>query len=374
VFLGVIAGINGKAKGIISRFYNGRRAPGRNSSIGVEKGVSGMTSRERVLTALKREQPDRVPWTESYVHDDLASALVGRRVKAPPGSRIAPEVFDVLPLDNITYNLRPADYARRTFSAGQDFVGDGTIKTRDDLKKVKLPDLDDPKLYEPAYEYLRKYRAQRAAIANCRFGVANTYLSMGLTTFSYALYDDLKLVETLLDIFTDWSMGLMKRIHALGFDSAVMADDLAMKNAPLFSPQIVREVFLPRMRRVAEVIKIPWVYHSDGNIMPLLDDLLTLGMNGIANIEPGAMDIVEVKKKYGHRICLIGNISLHSTLTMGTPEETEKEVKDRILTVGQGGGYILASANGLTNYCKPENVKAMGRALEAYGYYPLKAV
>jgi len=333
-----------------------------------------MTPRERVLTALKRGEPDRVPWTESYVHDDLASAIVGRPIKAPPGSRIAPEVFDFLPIDNITYNLRPPDYAKRSFSAGQDFVGDGTIKTWEDLKNVKLPDPDDPRLYEPASDYLKKYKGSRAAIANSRFGVANTYLSMGMTTFSYALYDDLKLVETLMDMFADWSVRCMKHINALGFDSAILADDLAMKNAPLFSPQVVREVFLPRMRRVAEAIKIPWVYHSDGNLMSILDDLLTLGMNGIANIEPGAMDIVALKKKYGNRVCLIGNIDLHYTLTMGTPEETEKEVKERILTIGQGGGYILASSNGITNYCKPENVKAMGRALEKYGYYPLAKI
>jgi uroporphyrinogen decarboxylase len=331
----------------------------------------GMTSRERVLTALKRGQPDRVPWTESYVHDDLASALVGRPVKAPTGSRIAPEVLDILPIDNITYNLRPPDYAQRTYSARQDYVGDGMIKTWDDLKMVKLPNPDDDKLYEPAYEYLKKYKGNRAAIVNTRSGVANTYLSMGIQTFSYALYDDLKLVETLMDMFTEWSVGLMKHINKLGFDSAIVADDLAMKNGPLFSPKVVREIFLPRMRRVAEAIKIPWVYHSDGNFMPILDDLLTLGMNGIANLEPGAMDIAQLKKQYGHRVCLIGNIDLHHTLTLGTPEETEKEVKERILTVGPGGGYILASANGLTNYCKPENVLAMGRALEKYGYYPL---
>jgi uroporphyrinogen decarboxylase len=81
------------------------------------------------------------------------------------------------------------------------------------------------------------------------------------------------------------------------------------------------------------------------------------------------MDIAEVKKRYGGRICLMGNIDLHYTLTRGTPEETEAEVKRRIEEVGPGGGYILASANSLTAYCKPENVLAMNRALLKYGAY-----
>lgn len=65
----------------------------------------------------------------------------------------------------------------------------------------------------------------------------------------------------------------------------------------------------------------------------------------------------------------MGNIDLHYTLTLGTPEEVEREVKEKIERVGEGGGYILASANGLTHYCKPENVLAMHKALLKYGYY-----
>jgi len=174
----------------------------------------------------------------------------------------------------------------------------------------------------------------------------------------------------LMDIFVDWAAKAVPRICELGFDLVIVAEDLAWKQGPLFSPKTVRELFLPRMKKVADKIKLPWIYHSDGNLLPILDDLLTLGMNGLANIEPNAMDIVELKRKYGHRICLMGNIDLHYTLTQGTPEETEAEVKKRIQEVGPGGGYILASSNGLTAYCKPENVLAMSRALLKYGTYP----
>jgi uroporphyrinogen decarboxylase len=92
-------------------------------------------------------------------------------------------------------------------------------------------------------------------------------------------------------------------------------------------------------------------------------------MNGLANIEPNAMDINILKKKYGRRVCLVGNIDLHYTLTQGTPEEVEAEVKKRIQEVGPGGGYILASSNSIAAYCKPENVLAMHRALLKYGNY-----
>jgi len=328
-----------------------------------------MTSRERVLSALNIKKPDRVPWIESYIHDELASALVGKTVKAPAGARIAAEVLEVLKIDNITFNLKPPEFTEKTFSAGLDFVGDGLIKTWADLEKIKLPDPDDEKFYIPVKDYLRKNKKDRTAIANTRFGISNAYLSMGMETFSYALYDDRKLVETILDLFVNWSVRLVKHFNELGFDVVLLGDDLAAKTGPIFSPQVVRELFLPRMRKVTEALKLPWIYHSDGNIMPILDDLLTLGMNGIANLEPGPMDIVRVKRDYGHKVCLVGNIDLHYTLTRGTPEETEREVRERIEQVGRNGGYIIASSNGLTNYCQPQNVLAMSRAVEKYGPY-----
>ena len=100
-------------------------------------------------------------------------------------------------------------------------------------------------------------------------------------------------------------------------------------------------------------------------------DLLTLGMAGLHPIQPAAMDIGEVKAKYGGRVCLLGNIDLDYTLTQGTPEEVDREVKERIAVAGGGGGYIITSANSLPNYCKTENVWAMSRAIRKYGTYPL---
>jgi uroporphyrinogen decarboxylase len=338
-----------------------------------------MTSRERVLTALNLGQPDRVPWVESTLHNRLAEnllqrsnfekAMVSMRFSAP-GLRIPPEIRDVLALDNLNFSLAPPRFVKTQFYEGLDIIVDGLIKTEKDLEKVILPDPDSDSFYQSAKEVIAKYRGSDWALGvTTRMGISNAYLSMGMEHFSLMLYDNLSLVLKMLDIYADWAVKVVSRINELGFDFLIIAEDLAWKQGPLFSPKVIRELFLPRMKRVAEKIRIPWIYHSDGNLMPILDDLLTLGMNGLANIEPNAMDIGVLKKKYGHRICLMGNIDLHYTLTMGTPEETEAEVKKRIEEIGPGGGYILASSNSLAPYCKPENVLAMNRALLKYGFY-----
>ena len=125
----------------------------------------------------------------------------------------------------------------------------------------------------------------------------------------------------------------------------------------------------PNQMLVAKEIRKPWIFHSDGNLFPIIDGLVTLGMNGVHPVQPSAMDINKLKAQYGDRVCIVGNIDLDYTLTRGTPEETEAEVKDRIEKVGKGGGYMISSANSITDYCKVENVQAMARAVRKYGTY-----
>ena len=338
-----------------------------------------MTSRERVLAALKLQQPDRVPWVETSVHNSLVEKLLKRsdfekasvtQLFALPGMRVAPAVLEVLALDNLNFSVAPPRFVKSQNFEGMDIIVDGLIKTEADLKKVILPDPESDEFYQPARDFVSRYRGSNKALCiTTRMGVSSAYLGMGIEHFSLMLYENLDLVLKLMDIYIEWACKAVSKINDLGFDLLVIPEDLAWKQGPMFSPKMVRELFLPRMKKVAERIKIPWIYHSDGNLLPILDDLLTLGMNAVANIEPNAMDINEVKKKYGHRICIVGNIDLHYTLTQGTPEETEAEVKKRIQEVGRGGGYILSSSNSLAPYCKPENVLAMNRALLRYGSY-----
>jgi uroporphyrinogen decarboxylase len=104
---------------------------------------------------------------------------------------------------------------------------------------------------------------------------------------------------------------------------------------------------------------------------PFLDDLLSLGIAGMHPFEKGAMDIRAIKRDYGDRICLLGNVDLN-LLGMGPPEDVDREVRELIRDVGPGGGYIVTSGNSLAAYLKPENVIALSEAVQKYGRYPLE--
>ena len=137
----------------------------------------------------------------------------------------------------------------------------------------------------------------------------------------------------------------------------------------------MRQHLLPWYRRIGEVgarHDMPYLFHSDGDLRPILEDLIGCGFNALQPIEPKAMDIVELKRDYGGRLCLAGNIDLGFTLTLGTPDDVRAEVRERIQAVGPQGGYCVGSSNSVTNYVPLPNFGAMLEATFKYGCYPIR--
>jgi uroporphyrinogen-III decarboxylase len=254
-----------------------------------------------------------------------------------------------------------------------DYFGEGYLKTCDDLEKYRsiIPSPIDNKMYKEAKEFLATYKKDYAIFAALKFGIEHTFISMQIDKFFYMLYDNPKLVQDTMEMLSDWFCEVLDLVQDIGFDGIYIADDIAIKNGPLMNPKQFNEFLYPYMKKCAEKIVLPWIYHSCGNMMPLMREALSLGMNGLANIEPGPMDIFEVKENFGHEVCLVGNIDLHYTLTIGSVEETIEEVKEKIKKLAPGGGYIIASSNGLTSYVKLENLMAMNETLKKFGKYPI---
>ena len=340
-----------------------------------------MISRERVAAALRRAQPDRVPYCELAVDRALAQQLMGWGEPTSQASNLEANTYTVdeakaiaahLKMDNIGYIMRAPVYAEKLPGAdGRLFYGEGMIKTESDLSLIQLPDPYDDALYADAEEFVSQ-KGEYSAWFITRIGIFPTMLSMGMDNFCLALHDNLSFVEAVLDRFCDWLAVVTERVCQLGFDVFVSTDDMAFKTTTFFSPTVFSELVLPRYQRVRKKLTLPWVIHSDGNVMPILEDLLSLGISGLHPNEKGAMDIRAVKMAFGDRICVLGNVDLN-LLGIGTPEEVDREVKGLIRDVGPGGGYIVTCGNSLAGYLLPDNVLALSAAVQKYGRYPLNA-
>ena len=344
-----------------------------------------MTSRERVLTALQRRIPDRVPWIEGIVENGIASAVCGEPIHvdwsvAPegfprqPGAVLAEEqkkVNRVLGKDNLNFSAFAPIFAHkmeRSEDGSPVLVGDGMIRTRRDFERIfRLPSPEDRSFVKNAQEFI-VHKEDYCAVACVRLGIGATLLSMGLEAFSYALADDPQLILEVHDAYADWTRRVVPVLEAVGFDVIWAFDDVAFNSGPVFRPEFYRRYILPKEREVAATFSLPLITHSDGNMTPLLEAWLELGQAAIHPLQPDVMDIYQVKRQYGDRVCLVGNIAMED-LIHRQPAEIEQQVRDRIEKIGAGGGYILSSSNSLTDPMKPENVWAMSEALQRYGWY-----
>jgi uroporphyrinogen decarboxylase len=151
-------------------------------------------------------------------------------------------------------------------------------------------------------------------------------------------------------------------------------EDITTDHGPFIHPTILRELFFPYLRRIVKAFRkhdIKYVFHSDGDLWPVLDDLVSAGVKGIHPLEPFCgMDILRVKEKIGDEVVLFGNIDCSGTLPLGTVEDVAREVTERVNDAGPGGGYVLGSSSEIEEIVPIPNVQAMFDTLRLRGKFP----
>jgi len=293
-------------------------------------------------------------------------AKPGDEIKYRLNYVVHPDTARRLELDAIGIRFPSPLYCLTRFGKGGHAVERGLLDSWEALNAVRLPDPDDERIYREAAAFVSKFKGEFALLASIRLGASSSLLSMGYDNFSYALYDDIELVYAVVDMYAEWTSRMVANVAELGFDFMWAFDDIASNQGPLFSVPVWNDVFVPRLSKVSAKINCPWIYHSDGNLLPILDAMLPLGMSGIHPLEPGVMDLDVVKARYGKRLCMVGNIDIDYTLSKGTVEEVEASVRERIAQLAPGGGYIISDSNSVPYFCKAENVIAMSDAVRKY--------
>ncbi len=198
---------------------------------------------------------------------------------------------------------------------------------------------------------------------------------MGFDTYAYAMADNPGLIERLHVKIAELQTAVVER--ALEHKSVGMvwhADDMAYRTGLMVQPDLFRKHIFPAYKRMNKMCKqrdVLTCFHSDGKMDDLIDDIIDAGFDAFNPIEPVAMDIRTLKERVNGRLSLIGNVDLSYTLTRGTPEEVEEEVRGLIRDMAPGGGYALASANSVPEYVPWKNLVAMHAAWLKYGKYPI---
>jgi len=202
------------------------------------------------------------------------------------------------------------------------------------------------------------------------------WMFMGAETFFNALENDQELVGALFEKIGRIQYETFLRVAEHRSLGAVLnPDDIAHNTGLLIHPKYLRKYVFPWYKKIGDICRdkgLGFIFHSDGDCTEAMDDFIACGFHGFNPIQPNAMDIEAVKQKWGDRLCLIGNLNLDSTLTLGTPQDVRAEVYERIRTIGPGGGYMVASSNSITDYVPLENMQALIEATFEFGQYPIR--
>ncbi len=369
-----------------------------------------MKPRERIFSALHLEEPDRVPMFELIVNAIVADEIVGQRYPAvatnPPGTealklgrekmikgavkghilcyrKLKIDMLSVFPSPPIQFQPKFKDENtiidewgttfQYTPEADQAFVVDNPIKKPEDLEGYVFPDpLAEGRLDVPA---LAVKMAGDMAVSSWLHGLSEFTIAnlMGFKGFSTFLYMYPNLLVKILDELTYFITELGKALIDVGVEVIWFGNDTAYNSGPFMSPEVHRKYFIPRLTKIVDVLHKKGalvIQHSCGNTYSLIEDWLSTGVDALHPFEPRAgMDIAFAKQKYGHRVCIMGNIDVSYTLPFGDPSDVEREVKERITALAPGGGYILTSSNSISKAISPKNAISMFNAGLKYGSY-----
>jgi uroporphyrinogen decarboxylase len=344
-----------------------------------------MNGLERVMTALRLQEPDRVPHFERI-------AMTVREGILPGASE--EDIVEHLDLDGIRFIDRTHSWSYEIMDEGKRIKRDQwgglvryttednpvpmepAIKSEKDLETYVLPDADEEWRYEHLRRLVERFKGERAIVV----GVTDIFALgrenfLGDVNYFRSMVKNPDFIDRANEVLLGYQLRYMKNCADLGVDIFWVNGDWAMTERPMVSRKFTERFLAPPFKKLVDYAHsrgVPVIKHTDGNIWPIYDTIIDAGADGLHPIDPMAgMDIGEAKAKFGDKVCLCGNVSCAFSLVSGTEEEVRQETREVIGKAGKGGGLICMSSNSIHSGVNPKNYLAMVKAIREFGQYPL---
>ncbi len=359
-----------------------------------------MNSKERVMLAMRREVPDRVPFDLSY---GFVGAAYDNFIERSGGATNHFEYFD-LDVEYVEV-LEPRatfDFAGRYYQGRlpgdkeYEFDRYGVLHEKTEgfhFTKI-VPPLEEPTLEDvknfplPDYKDLDLYRETARLIAGIDSRGRCSALAMGAETifevswplvglenFLVLMLTQPEICEAIFDRFTEMRLWQLETYARYGrYDVLWLGDDISNQPGLLIPPELWRKTLKPRLKTIIDCAKYYQpdgliFYHTCGNPSEVVEDLIEAGVDILNPVQPEAVDPAEMKARYGERLSFWGTVGVQHTLPFGTAEDVKAEVRTRIETVGKGGGLLIGPAHVIEPEVPWENILAFVEAVREYGEY-----
>ena len=168
--------------------------------------------------------------------------------------------------------------------------------------------------------------------------------------------------EELLDRILEMQLKLVDKLLELPVDGIYLGDDWGDQRGVILGPDRWRKLIKPRTAKLYERIKASGkvaLTHCCGNVFDIIPDMIEMGLDVLESLQPEAMDVYEIKRKYGKNLRLWGALGTQNVLPFGSPQEVRVEIHKLIKELGRGGGYILAPAKPLMDDIPTANAVAV---------------
>ena len=323
-----------------------------------------MTPKQRVLKALNHEEADFVPYNvfwEAGVREKYAEW-----VGDPDFDR-----------DIIEHFLWVTAEARQTQLPGDEYLDEwgGRFK-QGNIFHVVEPGLPNPSLdgyIFPDVTEEWRYEAMAKSIAQNPDEFVMAWFMGGFFERGSWLRGmenwlmDLALHESFVNEFLDGLQAtMMDYVDIAGkrndVDAIMIGDDYGQQRGLLMGPPLWRKFIKPRLaqvfNRIHELGKYT-VVHSCGDNTDIMEELAEIGMDVFHPFQPEAMDIVEMKRRYGDRVTFNGGIGTQGPLVYGSPDDVRKDIRFALREIGRGGGFVIEPSKALRPEVPMENVAAL---------------
>ncbi len=385
-----------------------------------------MTSRERLLKALKHQEPDKVPFdmgstqltgiaASTYVklrkHLGLPTELINLSDEIQQVALPSEDILEMLGVDTrglfplCSHNL---DVGLNSVEVGEflEYIDEWGIThhlpkenghwysmvnsplenkdaVAESIQNHSWPEAGEQKRIESLRQRAVEARAKGKAVV--LKGICAGLFEMHqrirgmenamMDSMLYPEFSDL-LIGKIADLKIEfWNMAL-DELHDV-VDVIVEADDYGTQASQLISPDQFRISYKPHIQRVIDVIKqkapnSSIFFHSCGNVRPIIPDFIEMGIDILnpVHITAEGMDPISLKKDFGNNICFWGGgVESQNILPNGTPQQVSDDVKSNIEALAVGGGFVFNTVHNIQPDVPVENIIAMVEALHKYGKY-----
>ncbi len=362
-----------------------------------------MKPRERIEMALNHETPDRCPMQVSFTPEFAGRLRHDLRVKGrgthnPHGGGNTYELERAIGEDML---LTSVGWANSYYQAAQPYTDEWGIPWKiqlystpfgqgfypeiashplaDDaaLDTYQPPDPTRAALYEEAARVLRDYKDEYWIVGVTVTTIFETAWALrGLERILTDFVQDVDTAEHILEIPYQYHLTAARKLVEMGVDMIWTGDDIGGQTDMVISPKMWRRFLKPRMANfIAELKrinpKVKVAYHTDGNVMRVIPDLIEIGLDVLNPVQPACMNPAELKKLYGNNLCFWGSIDEQFTLPFGTPADVRSEVLARLQSIGQNGGLILGPTHHVQLDTPMENFWAMVNTITGTPYSSL---